>query len=107
MKEVFVTGYAKFPKNITGKEFYNDLGIGLIIDRENGEIKDADCTLVTRTGKKFVLEILRGESLLDIDLLVNKVENNYYGQAQNAIIAALKLACQKYHCILQKNNKTI
>lgn len=104
MKEVFVTGYAKFPKNITGKVFYNDLGIGLIIDREDGEIKDADCTLVTRTGKEFVLELLKGENFLDIDSLIKRVENHYYGQAQKAIIAALKSAYQQYQCRVDEDN---
>lgn len=96
MEAVFVSGYAKFPKDITGSEIYNEVGIGLIIDKKSSLIKDVDCTLVTETGKKFISELLIGQNLLKLDSIIEELNDNYYGHAKNAIIAAIKSARKQY-----------
>lgn len=97
MGEVFVTGYAKFPKNITGSEIYNEVGVGLILNKESGKIMDADCTLVTRTGRDFISKLLIEENISEMDSIIKNIENYYFGQAQKAIIAALKSAQNQYY----------
>lgn len=102
MSKVFVTGYAKFPSNITGNKVYEEIAVGLIVVRDSGVIIDADCSLVTRTGKKFMNEFLVGRNLYDIEEIVEDLKRYYYGQAQNEVMAALKSAQRQY--ISKKKN---
>lgn len=96
MGEVFVTGYAKFPSDITGNKVYEEIAVGLIVDRKSGLIIDSDCSLVTRTGREFMTEFLIGRNLYEIKEITEDLKKYYYGQAQKAVIAALKSAKRQY-----------
>lgn len=93
---MFITGYAKLPEGITAKELYSVIGIGLIVDRDTGEILDADCSLVTRTGKEFFREIVVGKSLWELDKIAAILNEQYWGHARKPIISALKMCFEKY-----------
>lgn len=96
MEKVFVTGYAKFPNDITGNNVYEEIAVGLIVVKDSGLIIDADCSLVTRTGKKFVTEFLIDRNLYKIEKITDELRKYYYGQAQNAVVAALKSAKRQF-----------
>ena len=96
MEKVFVTGYAKFPSDITGNKVYEEIAVGLIVNKESGMIIDADFSLVTRTGKKFMAEFLIDRNLYKIKQITDELRKYYYGQAQKAVIAALKSAKKQF-----------
>jgi len=64
--KIFITGYAKLPEGITATELYKVVAIGVVVDRDTSEILEADVTLSTKTGKKFVAELLVGHKLMEI-----------------------------------------
>ena len=94
---LFFTGYAKLPAGITATEMFRVVGIGLEVEARTGEIIAADCTLVTEVGRRFFANLVEGRRLdEDFAILVNEVERRYYGNAQKAIITALKIAREKF-----------
>ncbi|MBZ4688705.1 MAG: hypothetical protein PWQ96_1981 [Clostridia bacterium] len=103
VEKLFVSGYARLPKGITAAELYRVVAIGLIVNKKTGEILDADCSLVTRSGETFVNELLRGCNLNDIDNVTEKLQSNYLGYAKKALIAALKVASKKYKNYVENN----
>ncbi|SDI22876.1 protein of unknown function [Halanaerobium congolense] len=96
MEKVFVTGYAKFPSDITGNKVYEEIAVGLIVNKESGMIIDADFSLVTRTGKKFMTDFLIDRNLYEIKKITDELRKYYFGQAQNAVVAALKSAKRQF-----------
>ena len=96
MDSIFVSGYAKFPQNITGHELYKEVAIGLIIEKESGKIIDVDCSLITRTAREFAAEILLGRNIHDLAPAVAEFENHYFGHARGALIASLRSAQKQY-----------
>jgi hypothetical protein len=94
---LFFTGYAKLPAGITATEMFRVVGIGLEVKARTGEIIAADCTLATEVGRRFFANLVEGRRLdEDFAILVNLVEKRYYGNAQKAIITALKIAREKF-----------
>ena len=93
---IFVSGYAKFPQNITGHELYKDVAIGLLIDKQTGKIIDVDCSLITRTAREFAAEILIGRNIRNLEPAVADFENHYFGHARGALIASLQSAQKQY-----------
>lgn len=102
-EKIFVTGYAKVPKGITATELYSVIGMGLIVYKSSGEILEADCTLATRTGRKYLQEILTGKNLQNIDEIINEIKMKYFGHAKKAIISALKMCNEKYQAALRQD----
>jgi hypothetical protein len=96
--KVFVTGYARLPQGITATELYKVVGVGLTISKQSGVILDADCSLVTRTGKEFFKETVKGHNINEIELIVKQFERNYLGHAKRAIITALRTAHKRFDC---------
>ena len=100
---VFMTGYAKLPEGITATEIFRVIGIGLEVDREAGEILVADCTLAMEVGREFFRKIVEGRRLLeDFHLIVNEVEDRYQGNAQKALVTALRIARDKFRAYCEK-----
>ncbi len=95
-KEVFISGYAKLPMGITAWELYRVIAIGLLVEKQSGEILAVDCTLVTSVAKQFINSILVGENLNNIDVIIKKFEETYYGSAKKALITAVKICQRKY-----------
>jgi len=93
---IFVSGYAKFPQNITGHELYKEVAIGLLIDKKTGKIIDVDCSLITRTAREFAAEILIGRNIRNLEPAVADFENHYFGHARGALIASLRSAQKQY-----------
>ncbi|SRR6056297_991602 len=92
--EIFLSGYAKLPSNITASKLYEEIAVCIVVDRNTGEIRDAECTLSTMLGREFVNDIVIGSNIKDLEKANKVLENKYHGSAQKAIITALK-NCQK------------
>jgi len=94
---LFLTGYARLPAGITASELSRVVGIGLEVEPEAGRIVEADCTLATRLARRFFRELVVGFRLVeDLDELVKRLEERYHGNAQKALVAALRLAAERY-----------
>ncbi|MFZ5966650.1 MAG: DUF3870 domain-containing protein [Bacillota bacterium] len=99
-KKIFISGYAKLPKGITATELYSVIAVGLLVNKQTGEIIDADCSLVTDIAKKFFRDNVVGENLNNVEVLEKIFSDSYYGSARKAIISALKTCSEKYKQIL-------
>lgn len=97
---IFISGYAKLPAGITAADLYKSIVVGLLIDRDTGEIVEADCSLVTRTARKLVSNLLVGNNIKDVDRLIQLVNVRYYGPAKRAILSAIRVIHEKYMDII-------
>lgn len=93
----FVTGYAKLPAGITASELSKMVGIALELDPADGRIVRADCTLATRLAREFFASLVEGRRLReDLETIVREIESRYFGSAQKPLIAALKIALERF-----------
>lgn len=100
---LFISGYAKLPEGITASEMFRVVGIGLEVERETGVIVAADCTLATGVGRRFFEQIVKGRRLVDdFPLLIDEVEERYHGNAQKALVTALRIARDKFRACRDK-----
>ncbi|OPL08597.1 MAG: hypothetical protein AVO33_10250 [delta proteobacterium ML8_F1] len=98
---VFISGYAKLPGGISAADIYTSVGIGVLVSRSTGEILEADCTLVTDVGRKFIKSILVGKNLRDFVAIEEDINDNYFGPARKALVSATKKCHEKYISIIE------
>lgn len=94
--EIFISGYAKLPQGITATELYTVIAVGMVIDRDTGEIYEVDCTLSTEVAKNFVKKLVIGKNLNDIEAIENVFNERYFGSAKKALLSALRIANERY-----------
>ncbi len=97
LEPVFFSGYAKLPSGITATEMYRVIGVMIVVDMETETVLEADCTLITETGRNFVRSIIAGFCLAKgIEPLLGIIDLRYQGNAKRAIITALRIIYDKY-----------
>ncbi|HHY39504.1 MAG TPA: DUF3870 domain-containing protein [Clostridia bacterium] len=97
LNTIFLTGYARLPAGITASELYRVVGIGIEVDAVTSEIVSADCTLATEVGRNFFSRLVVGKRLdEEFDKIVEEIERRYQGNAQKALITALRISREKY-----------
>lgn len=85
------------PAGITASELYRVVGIGIEVDPVSSEIVSADCTLATEVGRSFFARLVVGKKLDDdFERIVDEIERRYQGNAQKALITALRISREKY-----------
>ncbi len=101
---IYVSAYAKLPTEMPSAELYKSLDMGLVIDKDTGEILDASITLVTEETKAFLKSIIVGYVIDDngVDPLITRIKSRYFGASQKAICVTLRLLLEKYHQILNR-----
>jgi CheY-specific phosphatase CheX len=99
-EEIFLTGYAKLPSNITASKMYEVIAVGLLIKSETGEILEAECTLSTQLANKFVSRMLVGKNINQMEEIENVIDISYFGSAKKAIKTAAQNCKKKYDSIL-------
>lgn len=92
--EIFISGYAKLPNQITASKLYEVIAIALIIDRNSGKIINADCSLATKLSVDFVRNLLINENINKIEKIQERFNNYYFGSAKKALITAI-LSCKR------------
>ena len=97
--EVFVTGYAKLPQGITASELYTVICVGLVVDRDTGIIKDAECSLVTSLAKRVFKDLVVDHDLRNIEEIELGFTEHYYGSAKKALISAMRTCHEKLNQI--------
>lgn len=95
-RTIFLTGYAKLPEGITAWELYRIIALGILLDKETGEILDADCTLSTRVAHEFIRDLLVGENLNCLSDIEHKIIDQYFGSAKKALMTALRICYKNY-----------
>ncbi len=104
LDKIFISGYAKLPKGITGAELYSVIAVGLLIDKKSGKILDAEASLVLNTSQEFLKNILIGENINNIDNIEKVFKENYFGSARKAIISGLRTCNEKYKLVIEGRN---
>ncbi|HAE43860.1 MAG TPA: hypothetical protein DCG34_13250 [Clostridiales bacterium] len=98
-EEIFLTGYAKLPSNITASKMYEVIAVGLLIKSATGEILEAECTLSTALANKFVARMLVGRNINRMEEIENVIDSSYFGSAKKAIKTAIQNCKKKFDSI--------
>ncbi|SCY99797.1 DUF3870 domain-containing protein [Alkaliphilus peptidifermentans] len=102
--KIFISGYAKLPTGTTAEELYKVIALGIILDKNTGEILDADCSVVTSVAKEHVRELLVGKNLKNIEAIEEEFKNRYYGSVKKSLISSVRKCYTKYIQILENND---
>jgi uncharacterized protein DUF3870 len=95
-KEIFISGYAKFPKGITATELYSVVALGLLVNRDTGQILDAEASLVTTVAQNLFRKNIIGKNINQIEEIEKIFKETYFGSAKKAILSALRTCHEKY-----------
>ncbi|TCT23320.1 uncharacterized protein DUF3870 [Melghiribacillus thermohalophilus] len=102
MNTYFIAGHARLPSGMAAQNMYEILTITAEIDKKYGVIVEANCTLATEHGRKFINQLLKGYSLRDgVDEPIETIKAHYLGKAGNALASAMKDLYKQYQ--IQKN----
>lgn len=94
---VLISGYGKLPAHITSEEVYKTMVVAVLVDMELGTVVDAECSVVTDLAKRFVAKLLIGQNLNNgSEIILDRLEKAYFGQAKRAIESSLKMIISKY-----------
>lgn len=97
LNTLYVVGNSKSQQNNPITQLYGQFFIGFIVDQTTGKILDVECNSIIEITKKFLEDILIGESLMDdYDNVRSKVLKRYLGSSQRAILVAYKDAQKKF-----------
>lgn len=94
---VYVLGHGKTSNDNAITSTFKIFFIGFVIDTENDEIVDLECSATIDITKRFVRDLFIGKTFAEYDSgLVEDVKRRYFGTSQKAIIIAYKDALKKY-----------
>ena len=94
---ILLSGYAKLPSNTAAQKMYDQLVVVVNVDFESGIVLEADCTMATDLGKRFVSTLMRGYDLnRGPDDLLESINLRYYGHLKKALLTAIREVCQHY-----------
>ncbi len=98
-REILITGYARIPQGLAASEIYTTIALGLLVDRETGEIMDVDCSLITQIARDFVKQLVLHKNLNELDVIEEAFNTRYFGSARKALVLAVRICSEKYHRI--------
>ena len=88
---IFLSGYAKLPSNTAAQKMYDQLVVVAQVDYETGIVLEADCSMATALGRRFVSDLMRGRDLnKGPDALLQSINQRYYGHLKKALLTAVK-----------------
>lgn len=97
--EILITGYAKIPQGLAASELYTTIALGLLVDRNTGQILDVDCSLITQIARDFVKQLVLHKNLNELDEIEEAFNTRYFGSARKALILAARICQEKYRKI--------
>jgi len=96
-RTILLTGYARLPAGITASKLFDVVGVAVEVDPETGKIVNAECTLATSLARDFFRRLVVGSGLeTEFASIVRTLESRYQGNAQKALVSALKGVLEKY-----------
>ena len=97
MDTVYFVGHAQLPKNIPAHELYGTIALGLEVDLDTGQIINVSINLATELSRQIIVSCLINSNLNNgIKPLIAAVERKYQGDAQRAIVMAIRNAYNRY-----------
>lgn len=96
---ILITGYAKLPQGIAATEIYPAIALGLVVDRETGEVLDVDCSLVTQIARDFVKDLILHRNLKESEEIEALFNARFFGSARKSLILALRTCSEKYRAL--------
>lgn len=94
---IFVTGSARPGKDDAISSAYNTFFVSLIIDKETHIIVNATCNAVREMTQDFIKMLLVNRNLItELDLIVQDIQERFFGLVQKTLIVALKDAHNRY-----------
>jgi len=98
---IYIIGDSKTTSNNPIMQQFNAFFIGLVVDRTNHMIVDADCSATISLTSSFMKQLFFGQSMLNIDGVINEINTRYFGSSQKALTVAFKNAHIKYMQIIE------
>lgn len=95
---IYVIGDSKSGRNNPITLRYNQFFIGLVIDVFSGRIIDAECSATIDLTNRFI-QSLFVDQLMDDPVIMENIQNRYFGSSQKALIVAFNDARKKYNQI--------
>lgn len=90
-QHVYFISYSKLPSNIAAAVYEGYVGVGFIINFHTGIIEDISCTLLTEVARNFLKCIIVGYNINDdIEPLLEKIRNRFYGHSQKSICVIIQ-----------------
>ena len=96
-EEMLVVGHAMMPKGTATRDVHGTLSLVAVVDRRTHEVVRASITLTTPVNREWVETLLVGERLVyDDSRFVARIERDYLGPAQRAIIQCYRDLVRRY-----------
>ncbi|WP_242143152.1 MULTISPECIES: DUF3870 domain-containing protein [unclassified Bacillus cereus group] len=95
---IYVVGDAKAPQNNPITEKFKSYFVAFVLERDTGEIIDADCSATIALTSQFVKHLFLHKNINDSHL-ADEIKGRYFGSSQKALLVALKDAQKKYNQI--------
>lgn len=99
---IYIVGESKTSTHNAITQQYNGFFIALVVNRDTGEILDAECSSTIEITSNFVKALFTSKNITEADFLLEQIESRYFGSSQKALMVAFKNANIKY---LQITNK--
>ena len=94
---VYFVGYAKLPSDIPAGEIFSSVALGIEVDMDSRVIVETSITLPTPLARRVVVSCVTGYNAeTDLELIEKNIRIKYQGEAQKAIIVALRKAHSRY-----------
>ena len=92
-----VVGHAMMPKGTATRDVHATLSLVAIVDRRTHRVVRASVTLTTPVNREWVEGLLVGQDLLaEPSPFVARIERDYLGPAQRAIIRGYRDLVRRY-----------
>lgn len=102
---IYLVGDSRTSKNNPITTQFHSFFITLIINIEDGKIVDAGVSTMLEETRMFVKSIFIGHDMnANPQIVIDEINERYYGSSQKALIVAWKDAMKKYKLII-KNKK--
>ncbi|RYM06297.1 DUF3870 domain-containing protein [Sporolactobacillus sp. THM7-7] len=96
---IFIIGDSKASQKNPITLRFHQFFLGLIVDRTNGRIVDAECSATIQLTVQFIRTIFVGRFINDPEI-IEEIEQRYFGSSQKALIVAYQDARKKYNQIV-------
>ena len=88
---ILLSGYAKLPSNTAAQKMFDQLVVVAKVDFDTGTVLEADCSMATDLGRRFVAAMMTGYDLnKGPEELLQSINLRYYGHLKKALLTAVK-----------------
>lgn len=95
--EVFVAGFAQFPKGTPVFETHKVISCVLVIDKDTDIVIEASFSFLMDVTKEFVSSLVRGKSVKNgVSEIIKEIEGKFIIPGQRAVIQSLVAAYDRY-----------